>query len=412
MIVFKGSVIPCTGAPRMERAAVVVEGNKITRVCSAEALQLPADARVIDVPDGTILPGLIEQHCHIGNSGKPSSLAFYCTNPYEETVYMLEELEELLNAGYTAIRDVGGTVNFLKRAWKDGKLKSPRIFASGRLISDTGGHGDELQSLPLALSKTSLSGVLIADGVDECRKGARLLFREKADFLKICTTGGVMSEGDHPASANFTVAEIRTFVEEAELKGTYVATHAEGAKGIYQALIAGVKSIEHGTFLDERSLELMVKNGAWLVPTLSTMYLLTRNKARLAPWTREKVDGIYEQHCRAAQMAHAAGVKIGAGTDFIYDRSMMPYGKNAMELSLLTDIGLSPMEALMAATKTGAELILRGEELGTVEAGKLADLIVVRGNPLEDLALLQDAHNILYVMLDGALVKSACRKQA
>ncbi len=405
MIILKGNVIPCTGAPLMEKAAVVVEDGKISRVCRQNELQAPENAEILEIEDGTIMPGLIEQHCHIGNSGKPSSLAFYCTNPYEETVYMLEELEELLNAGYTSIRDVGGTANFLKKAWKMGKVKGPRIFASGRLISDTGGHGDELQSFPLEFSKTGLSGVLIVDGVEECRKGARLMFRDKADFLKICTTGGVMSEGDQPGHANFTVEEIRTFVEEAELKGTYVATHAEGTKGIYQALVGGVKSIEHGTFLDDRCIELMEKSGAWLVPTLSTMYLLTKNKDKLVPWTREKVDGIYEQHCSAARKAYEAGIKIGTGTDFIYDRSMMPYGKNAMELELLTEIGMSPMEALMAATKTGAEIILRGEELGTVEEGKLADLIIIKGNPLEDITLLQEAGNIPVVLQEGKIVK-------
>ena len=406
MIVLKGNVIPCTGASMMENAAVVVEDDRIVQVCSQNELHIPDDTQIIELEKGTIMPGLIEQHCHIGNSGKPSSLAFYCTNPYEETVYMLEELSELLDAGYTLIRDVGGTANFLKKVWKQGKIRSPRIFSSGKLISDTGGHGDELQSFPLEFSKTGLSGVLIVDGVEECRKGARLMFRDNADFIKICTTGGVMSEGDCPTHANFTVEEIRTFVEEAELKGTYVATHAEGVTGIYNALVGGVKSIEHGTFLDDRCIELMEKKGAWLVPTLSTMYLLTKNKDKLVPWTREKVDGIYEIHCNAARKAYEAGIKIGTGTDFIYDRSMMPYGKNAMELELLTQIGMSPMEALMAATRTGAEIILRGDELGTVEEGKLADLIMVKGNPLTDIAILQNAENIPVVIQNGNVVKN------
>lgn len=132
MIVLKGNVIPCTGAPMVPHAAVVVEDGKITSVCKQEELCIPQSAEVIEIENGTIMPGLIEQHCHIGNSGKPSSLAFYCTNPYEETVYMLEELEELLNMGYTSIRDVGGTANFLKRVWKLGKLKSPK-FCLGTL---------------------------------------------------------------------------------------------------------------------------------------------------------------------------------------------------------------------------------------------------------------------------------------
>lgn len=406
MIVLKGRVIRCNGEPPLERGTVIVDGERIAAVCAGDAFPVPDGAQVIDLPGATIMPGMVEQHCHIGNSGKPQSVDFYLTNPYEETVYMLEELDELLNAGYTAVRDVGGTLNYLKRVAKLGKIRCPRIFSAAKLISDTGGHGDEIQRFPLAFSKTGLSGVLIADGVEECRKGARQMFRDGADFLKICTTGGVMSEGDTPTKANYSLDEIRVFVEEANLKDTYVSAHAEGRNGIYNALKAGVRSIEHGTYLDDDCLELMVRQKAWLVPTLSTMYLLSQMKDRLAPWTREKVDCIYETHCAAARRAHEAGVQIGVGTDFIYDRSMMPYGKNAMELELLTrDAGLTNAEALEAATRTGAAIILREKELGTVEPGKLADLIVINGNPLEDISILQESEKILCVLLGGQLVK-------
>ena len=215
-----------------------------------------------------------------------------------------------------------------------------------------------------------------------------------------------MSEGDQPRTSNYSVEEIRVFAEEAALKDTYVAAHAEGRNGIRNALLGGVKSIEHGTFLDEECLELMLEKGAWLIPTLSTMYLLTKNKDRLVPWTREKVDGIYDTHCQAAQKAYEAGIMIGTGTDFIYDRSMMPYGKNAMEMELLTQIGMSPMEAIMAATKTGAAVTLQEDRVGTVTPGKLADLIIVKGNPLDQIRLFQDPQNILLVMQEGRIVKN------
>ena len=405
MIVLKGRVLPCNGQQPIERGMVWVEGEKIVRVCAEQDCAIPPQAEIIAPAGASIMPGMIEQHCHIGNSGKPTSVDFYRTNPYEETVYMLEELSELLDAGFTTVRDMGGTANFLKNVWKKGKLHSPRIFAASKLISDTGGHGDEIQTFPLSFSRTGLSGVLIADGVEECRKGARLMFREGADFLKICTTGGVMSEGDNPNNANFSPEEIRVFVEEAELKGTYVSAHAEGRNGIYNALRSGVRSIEHGTYLDDDCLELMVRQDAWLIPTLSTMYLLNEMRDRLAPWTREKVGGIYETHCEAVRRAHAAGVKIGLGTDFIYDRSMMPYGRNAMELELLTSVGLSNEEALEAATRTGAEVVLQPDRLGTLDEGKLADILVVDGDPLADIRILQDAVRIRYVLLGGKIVK-------
>lgn len=409
MIVLKGRVIDGSGAAPTEKGAVVVEGNRIKLVCNEHELpQLPG-AKVVDIDEGSILPGLIESHVHL-SFGSASAVDWVTSTPQLQMAYALNDMAALRNQGYTAVRDMGSDVILMKPAVERGLLDLPRICGAGRILSQIGGHGDFYQRLSLEASMQTYSPSFIVNGVDEVRRACRINARNGADFIKIMTTGGVFSQGDgaHPHS-HFSGDEIRAAVEEAENMGSYVASHAQANRGIKTALRNGVKSIEHGFYLDEECVEHMVKNGCFYVPTLSIMHtskLYFDTAPGVLDYLREKTQISYEAHYRAVELARKAGVKIGLGCDFLSDKKFgCSYDKANMEFERLSVAGLSPMEIITAATKTGAEIIMKEDQLGTLEPGKLADIIVVKGNPLQDIRVMCDADNVKLVMQDGRIVK-------
>lgn len=405
MYVLKGRVIDGNGGAPIEKGIVEVTGNKITAVCDERAYVLPPDAEVIEVENGTIMPGFIDQHVHmaVGDNYYKN----FERHAYHAVCQALRDMRQILDAGFTSIREVGGLSNYLKAPWEEGLIYGPRICSAGKAIAQTGGHWDYIKDYPIEFTKNTDRNVNseICDGVDEVRRTSRMHFREHCDFLKIMGGPGISCQGNKIFTREFSDEELRAFVEEAENQGSYVAIHAHAAIAINAALRAGVKSIEHATLMDEESIDLMLKNGAWIVPTLATSYLSWQHIDEREPWVKEKMSAIEGPKKEKLRMAYKAGVTIACGCDF-GGGTITVHGNNGLELPLMAEtIGMTPMETIVAATKTGSKLMMREDELGTLEKGKLADIIVCQGNPLEDIWLVSKPENIKIVMQDGIIKK-------
>lgn len=403
MNVIKGRVIDGNGG-LIEHGVLVTDGNRIKTVCDEKDFVMPEEAEELKVRNATIMPGFIEQHVHLG-LGTANYLMVYYKTDVQKTCQAVHDMEKLIEAGFTSVREVGGFGNYLAEAVEEGLVKGPRICSSGKIISMTGGHGDFIQKLPISANAERNHVSVIADGVDEVRKACRMQFREGAKFIKTMTTGGVTSQADSPKASQYTLSEIRTMVEEAELRGSYVSSHAQTLTGIKNALKGGIKSIEHGMELDDECIELFHKTGAWLVPTFTIVKTYMDHLDLLPPYAAEKILIANKNHLASFKKAYDAGIKIGFGADLVGDKNICPYGIDGMEFVLLNQAGMTPMETIIAATKTGSELIMREDELGTLEPGKLADITICEGNPLENISILADVNNIKLVLLDGKPVK-------
>jgi len=406
-LIITGRIIDGTGKEPISDGVIVINGNKIEEIGSKTKIQIPKDAKVIAAEDGTIMPGLIDAHMHLMGTTGLNSLLWAIEEPLLKAMRVTTALEPLINAGFTSVRDVGGLGVYLNRIIKEGTLKhAPRIRSAHKVLSQTAGHGD-VHSLPLEFVKTYGFG-RICDGADDCRAAAREQFREGADFIKICSTGGVLSERDKSEWPQFTIEEISAIVEEARRVGSYVASHAQGAEGINNALKAGVKTIEHGIYMNEEGFELMLEKDAVVVPTLSIVErLVTKGKEHNVPeYGIRKSNIAYEAHLKTIRKAKKAGVKIALGTDFV-NVPLLPFGENALELEIFVNkIGFSPMEAIVAGTKIASEALQMSDEIGTLEKGKFADLIIVNGDPITDISRLKNPKNILLVIKDGVIEKN------
>jgi imidazolonepropionase-like amidohydrolase len=368
-----------------EFADVAIEGGRIVGVTTG----LDGDVEV-DVRERTILPGLFDCHTHVcvsnvdlwGSVQQPFSRQFY-----EAAV----NLRKTLAVGITSVRDAGGADLGIKEAVADGTILGPRLQISVVMLSQTGGHGDDWYPsgahVPfMAPHPGRPSGVV--DGADEVRRKVRELHRAGADVIKVATSGGVLSARDDPRHAHFRPAELEALVEEATAAGMFVMAHAQGADGIKNAVRAGIRSIEHGIYLDDEAIELMLRRGTWFVPTLvAPQGVLDAVDAgvSLPESIVEKARMVIDIHRAAFRRAVEAGVRIAMGTD----SGVTPHGRNLRELELMREGGMSPGAVLEATTRSAAELLGVDDELGTVEEGKLADLVVVGGDP-SDFAALGD----------------------
>ena len=402
--VFKGArLIDGTGREPIEDSVLVANGERIETIGSSDSVSYPSDSEVVDIAGKTLMPGLIDAHIHLMGAKSMSQLTWYMDDPMVHGMRGVIDCWKIIDAGFTTVRDCGGMYALhLKTVVNEGGCVGPRIVAAGRTITQTGGHGDVLHSLPVeSVERMGLGRV--ADGVSEVRKAAREQIRAGADFLKIMTTGGVMSERDVSASCQFSIEEIKAFVEEAENVGFRTSTHAQGTRGIKNALVAGVKVIEHGFYLDDECLDIMIKNSHYLVPTLSIVQAIIEHgpKVGVLPRSIHKAEIAQGMHLESFKRAFKAGVICGLGTDYLTD-PMSPMGKNAVELEMYVNrAGLTPMETIVCATKNNAEVLDMSDKIGTLEPGKLADLIVVDGDPLQDISILQDLQNILMVYKGG-----------
>lgn len=411
MIVLKGRVLDGNGGAPIEKGAVVLEDNRIRLVCRQS--QLPDDpaAEVYELENGTIMPGLIDAHVHMG-WGSATAVDWISMTPQLSMARALRDMAQLRQQGYTAFRDLGSDVLLMRPAVAEGLLDVPRIFGAGRIISQIGGHGDVYQKLSLEASQRAYSPAFIVNGVDEVRRACRINARNGADLIKIMTTGGVFSQGDKATPhSHFSQEEIRAAVEEAENMGSYVSTHAQATRGIKMALKNGVKCIEHGFYLDEECIELMVKNDCYLVPTLAIMHaskLYFQGKEGVLPYLKEKTEKSYEAHYRSLEMARKARITVGVGCDFLGDAAFgCSYSEATLELERLCVAGYTPMEVITIATKVNARLLQMEDQLGTLETGKLADVLLVEGRPDEDIRVLRRSDHVKLVVQDGRIVKNA-----
>lgn len=411
MIVLKGRVLDGNGGAPIEKGAVVLEDNRIRLVFRQS--QLPDDpaAEVYELENGTIMPGLIDAHVHMG-WGSATAVDWISMTPQLSMARALRDMAQLRQQGYTAFRDLGSDVLLMRPAVAEGLLDVPRIFGAGRIISQIGGHGDVYQKLSLEASQRAYSPAFIVNGVDEVRRACRINARNGADLIKIMTTGGVFSQGDKATPhSHFSQEEIRAAVEEAENMGSYVSTHAQATRGIKMALKNGVKCIEHGFYLDEECIELMVKNDCYLVPTLAIMHaskLYFQGKEGVLPYLKEKTEKSYEAHYRSLEMARKARITVGVGCDFLGDAAFgCSYSEATLELERLCVAGYTPMEVITMATKVNARLLQMEDQLGTLESGKLADVLLVDGKPDEDIRVLRRSDHVKLVIQDGRIVKNA-----
>lgn len=395
-----GQLIDGTGREPLTNPVVVVKGDKIAEVGRESEIKVPEEAKIVNLENLTILPGLVDDHVHIYGRRSYSPAEEIITPHDLAVIRAVEDCWKILKAGFTMVRDLGSAIALsLKRAINEGTISGPRIFAAGRPISQTGGHSD-IHYLPR--EEVIKKGALIADGPDDCRRAAREALRDGADLIKIMTSGGIGSEKDHPRYPQFTVDEVKAITEEAHRVERKVASHAEGAEGVKIAVLGGVDSVEHGFFLDEESVQLMINRNVYFVPTLCLVEVYKKALERpydMPPWRLKKQEECIDAMPKSFMMAYKAGVKIAAGTDY-FGPPLRAHGDNADEAITMVKYGMKPMDAILAATKNAAECIGIGGIVGTVERGKLADIIGVQGNPLEDITVLK---KVEFVMKEGTI---------
>jgi imidazolonepropionase-like amidohydrolase len=378
-------------------ADLVVEDGRIVEIGAG----LDGDERV-DLDGKGLLPGLFDCHTHVTvstidelkNIHTPFSYRFF---------QAAENLAATLRIGITTARDAGGADLGIKQAVSDGLIRGPRLQVSLGMISQTGGHGDAWtvsDSMVYLLPRHPGVPETMVDGPDEMRRMVRLLVRMGADVIKVATSGGVLSPRDKPTHAHFRPAELEVLVEEATAAGIWVMAHAQAAPGIKNAIRAGIRSIEHGIYLDDEAIDLMLERGTWLVPTLVAprgVLDAADAGASIPEAAIRKAREVVEIHRDSFRRAVAAGVKVAMGTD----SGVTAHGQNLRELVLMVEGGMTPAQALVATSRSAAELMRLDDELGTLEPGKRADLVVVDGDPL-DVATL--AERVEAVYQDGARV--------
>jgi imidazolonepropionase-like amidohydrolase len=350
------------------------------------------------------MPGLTDAHVHFYAVTENITDQHRYLPPSLLVARALKRAEECLLQGFTTVRDAGGADYGLREALADGLFPGPRLLVSGNYLSQTGGHGDKRRRSEWGPPVDTCCGMIgaIADGEAEVRKAAREQLRRDADQIKIMASGGAMSPADELDTTQYTVAEMRAAVEEAEAVGKYVLSHAYSDAAVRRAVEAGVRSIEHGNLIREAAARAIKAADAFLVPTMVTYEAIYREGKRygIGDHQIQKIDLARQQSVQGLTYAYRAGCKIGSGSDLLGDMA----SQRAVELELKAQV-MSPMEVLLSATRVNAELFRMSDRIGTVEPRKYADLIVVRGNPLENLRVFQVQENLRVIMKGGKIVK-------
>ncbi|MCK6581577.1 MAG: amidohydrolase family protein [Anaerolineales bacterium] len=412
ILIRNGTLIDGTGKAPLADAAVLVKDNLILDVGQGRNIRQPdTEVTEIDAGGGYILPGMIDTHVHVMLEGV--NIARDMVTPFSMRFYnSVNYLKNTIDAGITSVRDAGGADAGVKQAVESGVIVGPRLQISISVLTITGGHGDGWMrsgmEYDLFMPYPGFPSCRV-DGVEDCRRKVREVLRAGADVIKICSTGGVLSPTDHPEFVQFSPEELEVIVREASYRrGVKVMSHAQGAEGVKNAIRAGIHSIEHGIYLDDEAIELMLKHGTFLVPTLLApiAVLEAGEKGGMPEYGVRKAREVVEIHSESISRAHKAGVRIAMGTD----AGVMPHGTNLRELGLMVNVGMSPMETIVATTKKAAECLGWEDKVGTIETGKLADIILVKTNPIQDIRSLEKVDNISLVMKDGRIVKDIREK--
>lgn len=411
-MIHNGTLIDGRGGAPIRDASLLIEDNKIQMITSGDTLSMPridpSKVRNIDVHGGYILPGLIDTHVHLMFEYSP--LEQRMATPFSLNFYKaLRHMHKTVMAGITTVRDAGGADAGVKQAVEQGYVLGPRMQISIAVLTITGGHGDDWNpsgvDTPLFPAYPGFPDGK-CDGVEEVRKKVREVLRAGAEIIKVCSTGGVLSPTDHPEFTQFTPEELAVMVQEAAYRrGVKVMAHAQGLEGVKNAIRAGIHSIEHGIYLDNEAIDLMLEKGTYLVPTLLaplSVVEIGEATGAMPEYGMRKARETLEEHRESIAKAYKAGVKIAMGTD----AGVMPHGTNLRELGLMAEIGMSPMDVLVSSSKTAAECLGWEQRVGTLQAGKLADVIVARENPLQNLRALENPDNIPLVIKDGVVVKN------
>jgi len=394
-------LIPGRGEP-VDDGVVVFDDATISYAGpGADAPETP-DADVVTTD--TVMPGMWECHGHFIGIYTANIPEAFTTRPQLTSMRVTKDAGAVLQAGFTSVREMGGLGSFLGRAVEEGAVIGPNIYASGSMLSMTAGHGD-FHSVELDVARllhTSAWGEdNIVDGPDECRAGVRRMLRLGAKVIKIHASGGVLSELDDPHLPQFSKAELEAIVDEAARMERIVGAHCHGKRGIMAAVEAGIKTIEHGTFLDDEAADAMVETGAILVPTRFIVDLLVREgeERGMPAYAKKKIEMTAESHAEGIALAIEKGVKIALGTD-IWGTGV--WGRNAEELPLLVDCGMTPLQAIEAATANGpATLGPQAPNAGQLKEGMDADVICVTGDPTSNISVLADPDNITHVFKGG-----------
>jgi imidazolonepropionase-like amidohydrolase len=393
-------LVPGRGDP-VAPGTVVLDGRTIGYAGpSAEAPPTP-EATVSHVV--TALPGLWECHGHFIGERTPDVEVWAKGNPATQATRAVADVRRTLDGGVTSVREVGGLGISMQPAIDDGSIAGPTIYGAGDVLSTTGGHGDT-HGFPLDWVHDGGGFGVMCDGVPECLKAVRLQLRKNARVIKICASGGVLSQIDHPIHQQFSAEELKVIVEEAGRAERVVAAHCHGKPGIMAALEAGVHTIEHGSYLDEEAARAMVEQEAILVPTRFTVAELLEMEDVVPRYAYEKLVALADRHAEALKIAVANGVKIAMGTDIFFSGDA--YGRNSREVRHLQDAGLSALEAIEAATATGPETLgPQAPRSGLLAAGYDADVIAIDFDPLNDNSGWGDLDRVTHVWKAGELVK-------
>ena len=379
--------------------AIVIEGDKIVSITSVSAVKSSSTDISIDLPNATVMPGLIDAHTHLTFNPHFGYETLAISIP-REALIGAHNARVTLEAGFTTVRNVGATGYTdvaLRDAINAGDVPGPRMLVSGPPLSITGGHCDN-DLLPYEYHATEAG---VADGVEQVQHKVREVIKYGADLIKVCATGGVLSKGDDPNASQYTLEEMKAIVADAHRLGRKVAAHAHGAQGVIWASEAGVDSVEHGHLMDDAAIAALKKNGTYLIPTL---YLVDWQRehaaeANLPDFAKKKMEMVSQVGKANIKKAFEAGVKIGMGTD----AAVYPHGLNAHELAVYVSLGMSPLRAIQTATINDADLLGWSDKVGTIDAGKWADIIAVDGDPLQDVTTLQ---HVKFVMKGGEVVKN------
>src|SRR5437660_364286 len=399
-----GTLIDGTGAEPARGAVLVLEGNTITSIDPRG--QVPRDADVVDAGHLTVMPGMIDCHVHLSSStwGVQERLLM----PYSLLIaHALNHARISLEAGFTSVRDAAGTPRGVRIAIEQGLFPGPRVRIAVSALSQTGGHGDSTMPNGANIRPTnSEMPHTVVDGIEGVRRASREVLRAGADHIKVHTSGGVMSPNDEPGATGFAPDEIAAIVYEARAAGKTVMAPARATQGIKNAVLGGIHSIEHGIYLDEEVVAEMQRRGTYLVPTLIAPLWVVRRAEQdpgsVPPYAVRKAKEVMADHQASFRLAVERGVRIAMGTD----TGVGPHGTNAEELERMVEGGMTPMQAIVATTRTAAECARIAHLTGTLEVGKRADLLGVDGDPLSDIRILQDKARLSLILKEGQTVRS------